>query len=404
MRRRNIALPIRLSYQPLKGGAEPSAGGAMESVGIGLIGTGWMGKCHARAYGSVKAVFGDVPTPRLEVLCEQPADKAAAMAEQFGFRRSTDDWRELLGDPKVDIVCVTTPNKLHAEMAIAALQAGKHVHCEKPMALTIADAARMAEAAKLAGRRTIVGYNYIQNPAFIHAQRLIAEGAIGRLVHFRGFADEDYQADPDLAWTWRATKAEAGLGVLGDLACHLVSMAIGLMGPIESLVAENQTIHTTRPAPDGGPRRAVENEDVSSALLHFKGGVFGVISSSRSAWGRKNVLSFEVHGTQGMIRFDQERMNELCVFRNEGEKSGQGFTTILSAPEHPPYGAFVPAAGHQLGFNDLKTIEAYRFLTAIAAGREAFPAFADALEFEKVIHAAARSGDGGRRVRIDELG
>lgn len=375
----------------------------MESLGIGLIGTGWMGKCHARAYGSVKAVFGDVPTPRLEVLCEQPADKAQAMAAQFGFARATDDWRDLIADPNVDIVSVTTPNKLHAEMAIAALAAGKHVHCEKPMALTIADAKRMVAAAKAAGRQTIVGYNYIHNPAFVHAAKLVSEGAIGRPVHFRGFADEDYQADPDLAWTWRATKAEAGLGSLGDLACHLVSMAVGLMGPIDSLLADNQTIHATRPSPDGGDRRPVENEDVSSALVRFAGGAYGVISSSRSAWGRKNLLGIEVHGTKGMIRFDQERMNELHLFRNDGGKATQGFTTILSAPEHPPYGSFIPAAGHQLGFNDLKTIEAHIFLRAIASGHPAFPSFADALAFEKVIHAAALSSDEARRVFLQDL-
>src|SRR5690606_39792214 len=137
---------------------------AMKTIGVGLIGTGFMGKCHALAYRAAKAVFGDVPAPRLELLCEMPADKAKAMAEQFGFARATDDWRALISDPAVDIVCVTTPNKLHAEIAIAALEAGKHVHCEKPMALTLAEAEAMARAAVIAKGKTIVGYNYIRNP------------------------------------------------------------------------------------------------------------------------------------------------------------------------------------------------------------------------------------------------
>jgi len=367
-------------------------------IGIGLIGTGFMGKCHALAYGAVRAVFGDVPAPRLELLCDTPADKASGMAEQFGFSRATADWRALVADPAVDIVCITTPNKLHAEMAIAALEAGKHVHCEKPMALTLDEARAMTAAAKKSGRRTMVGYNYIRNPAYRHARRLIGEGAIGRLIHFRGFVDEDYQADPDLPWTWRATKAEAGLGALGDMGCHMLSMAIGLMGPISSVIGDIRTVHETRPSPESGERRPVENDDIASAILTFAGGQQGLFSTSRSAWGRKNSMIVEVHGTQGMIRFDQERMNELHLFQNSGPPAEQGFRTILTGPAHPPYGNFTPAPGHQLGFNDLKTIEAAEFLRAIAAGTEAWPSFRDALAIEEVIHAIAASQ--GRRIDL----
>ncbi|TWG65860.1 Gfo/Idh/MocA family protein [Aminobacter sp. J44] len=363
----------------------------MDSVRIGLIGTGFMGKCHALAYGAVKAVFGDVPAPRLELLCEMPADKAKTMANQFGFARSTDDWRELINDPAVDIVCVTTPNKLHAEIAIAALEAGKHVHCEKPMALTLAEAEAMARAAVIAKGKTIVGYNYIRNPAFQHARKLIEEGAIGRVIHFRGFVDEDYQADPDLPWTWRATKAEAGLGALGDLGCHMISMAVELMGPIRSVIGDIRTVHATRPSADDGTHKPVENEDIASAILEFESGVQGLFSTSRSAWGRKNYMAVEVHGTQGMICFDQERMNELRLYQNAGDKSVQGYRTIMTGPVHEPYGNFVPAPGHQIGFNDLKTIEAASFLRAIAGGSEAYPSFQQALEFERVIHAIANS-------------
>jgi hypothetical protein len=157
-------------------------------------------------------------------------------------------------------------------------------------------------------------------------------GKRAKVDRLRGFVDEDYQADPDLPWTWRAKLAEAGLGTLGDLGCHLISMAVGLMGPIESLVADTETVHPTRLDPETGERAVVENEDIASALLRFSSGVTGVISSSRSAWGRKNFLAFEVHGTKGMIRFDQERMNELRLYRNEGPASEQGFKTILTGP------------------------------------------------------------------------
>ncbi|PVB61918.1 Gfo/Idh/MocA family oxidoreductase [Labrenzia sp. 011] len=373
----------------------------MKSLGIGLIGTGFMGKCHALAYGSVKAVFGDVPQTRLEVLCDVPAEKAAGLADQFGFARATDDWRDLVADPKVDIVCITTPNKVHREMAMAALQAGKHVHLEKPMALTLDDARAMQALAARSGLKTIVGYNYLHNPAISHARKLIAEGAIGRIVHFRGMVDEDYQADPSLAWTWRATKAGAGLGTLGDLGCHLVSLAAGLVGPIESLIAETRTVHATRPVEAGSDEhRPVENEDIASALLTFENGVHGVISTSRSAWGRKSYIAFEVHGTEGMITFDQERMNELRLYQNRGPVAEQGFKTLLTGPDHPPYGQFVPAAGHQLGFNDLKVIEVHEFLRAIQEDRPAVPSFSDALHFEAVIHAIAEAGAEQKRVSL----
>ncbi|MBO6508333.1 MAG: Gfo/Idh/MocA family oxidoreductase [Roseibium sp.] len=373
----------------------------MSGLGIGLIGTGFMGKCHALAYGLVKAVFGDVPDTRLEVLCDVPQDKAEAFANQFGFARGTADWKDLVADPKVDIVCITTPNKVHREMAMAALEAGKHVHLEKPMALTIEDARDMLKVAANKGSKTIVGYNYLHNPAIAHARKLIEDGAIGRLVHFRGAVDEDYQADPELAWTWRATKADAGLGTLGDLGCHLISLASALVGPVESLIAETRTVHATRPIGEGSDeRRPVENEDIASALLTFANGVHGVISTSRSAWGRKSYIGFEVHGTEGMITFDQERMNELRLYQNRGPLAEQGFKTILTGPSHPPYGQFVPAAGHQLGFNDLKVIEAREFLRAIAEDRQAVPSFAEALHFEEVIHAIAVSGESGRRVQL----
>lgn len=375
----------------------------MKTIRIGLIGTGFMGKTHALAYRAVKAVFGDVPTPQLEYLCDTPGEAANKFASQFGFARATDDWRALVNDPGVDLVCITTPNKLHPEMAIAALAAGKHVHCEKPMALTLSEAHSMKSMANSKNLKTIVGYNYLHNPTFIHAQKLVREGAIGRIVHFRGFFDEDYQADPETEWSWRAVKSEAGLGTLGDLGCHLISFAISLVGPIKSLVADTQTVHATRPTGDGDGRKNVENEDIASALLRFENGVSGVISSSRSAWGRKSYLAFEIHGDKGMLRFDQERLNELQLYRNNGPKSEQGFTTILAGPDHPPYANFCPAPGVQLGFVDLKTIEVHTLLRAIQSGEQAYPCFTDAYEIEKTIHAIARSGQNRTPVELSDM-
>ena len=375
----------------------------MKSLGIGLIGTGFMGKAHALAFGAAKAVMGDVPDSHLAVLCDTPADKATQMADQFGFAHATDDWKSLVTNPDVDIVSITTPNTLHFDMAIAAVKAGKHVYCEKPLALTLDQAREMRDTARAAGVKTMVGYNYIKNPAFTHACRLVQSGEIGDIVHFRGWVDEDYQADPSLPWTWRAKLSEAGLGALGDLGCHLVSMAYGLVGPIESLIADMQTVHATRPLTDGTGRANVENEDIASALVRFANGVQGSLSTSRSAWGRKNRLAWEVHGTKGMICFNQERMNELQIYRNTGDTSQQGFTTILTGPEHPPYGQFCPAPGHQIGFNDLKVIEATALLRAIRDKHAAYPDFDHAYEFEKTIHAIAQSARDGLRVSLSDL-
>ena len=372
----------------------------MRTMGIGLIGTGFMGKCHTLAYRSVRAVFDMPLSPRLVRVCSRQAAAAERHAARCGFESATDDWRVVVDDPDVDIISITTPNKLHCEMALAALEAGKHVYCEKPLALTLEEAERMAAAATKARGKTIVGYGYLCNPLFQHARALIRSGAIGRPLFFRGVCDEDYQADPDLPWTWRSAKAAAGLGVLGDMMCHLVSMADGLLGPIESVLADCRIHYATRRAAEGGERLAVENEDVASALVTFESGVTGMLSSSRAAWGRKNHLAWELHGDAGMLVQDQERMNELQLFRNDGPKSDQGFKTILAGPAHEPYGNFCPAPGHGLGFNDLKTIELANFLRAITEDVPAYPDFAAALRFERVIHAIARSAECGARVRV----
>ena len=375
----------------------------MQALRIGLIGTGFMGKAHALAWRNVWPVFGHtlgaVPEVELAVLCETPLAKASQMGREFGFARVTDDWEALVNDPAVDVVSITTPNGMHREMATAALLAGKHVWCEKPMALTLADAEAMRAVAAASGKATMLGYNYTRNPAHAHACRLVADGAIGRVVQFRGWVDEDYQADPNLPWTWRGTIAQAGLGALGDIRCHLVSLAHGVMGPIASLQADMQTIHETRPMPDGKGVGRVENEDAASALIRFASGAQGSMVMSRSAWGRKSRLGYEVHGTEGMIVYDQERMNELQLYQNRGPLAEQGFKTILTGPAHAPYDRFCPAPGHQIGFNDLKVIEAAEFLRAIAGVQPCWPDFAAGYEIERAIHAMADSArDGGRRI------
>ncbi|GGF51018.1 myo-inositol 2-dehydrogenase [Aliidongia dinghuensis] len=372
----------------------------MDTIGIGLIGTGFMGKCHALAFNAVKAAFEDaVPRPELRMLCDVDAARARHCAQAFGFAASTTDWRRVVEDPAVDLVSITVPNGLHREIAVAALEAGKHVYCEKPMALTLEDAEAMAAAARRAAGRTIVGYNYVRNPAIAHARHLVEAGALGRILHFRGIVDEDYMADPALPWSWRCRRAEAGLGTLGDITVHLLSMAHLLVGPVVRLAAAVETVHRERPVPGGGMAE-VENDDLAHALVKFESGVSGVLASSRVAWGRKNRLAWEIHGSRGTLVFDQERMNELQLFEAAGEPATRGFRTILTGPLHPPFDRFCPAAGHGLGFNDLKVIEAAEFLRAIAAGTRPRFDFEEALAIERVIDGFARSAAAGAWVDV----
>jgi predicted dehydrogenase len=374
----------------------------MDRIGVGLIGTGFMGKCHAMAYGAVRAVYGDVPVVERVALCDVDPGHAAASAATFGFARSTTDWRELLADPDVQLVSITSPNGLHREMAVAALEAGKHVWCEKPMALTLDDAQAMAGAAARSGKATALGYGYLQNPALQEARRLIAAGAIGAPVDFRGSVDEDYMADPGLLWSWRLKRKEAGLGTLGDLTVHLVSLARALVGEIESLTAMVDTVYAERALPGGGAAK-VENDDIAHALVRFAGGARGTLASSRIAHGRKNGLRVEVHGSTGMLWLDSERMNELNLFVAEGEPAGRGFRRILSGPLHGDYGRLCPAPGHGLGFNELKVIELGELLKAVRGAPARVVDFAEGLRIERVIHAFVRSAESGTWVRPDAL-
>jgi predicted dehydrogenase len=371
----------------------------MQKLGVGLVGTGFMGKCHALAYRQVSALFGLPIQPILEHVVDPCLAVAEQFASQFGFKRYSIDWHALIEDKAVDIIAITTPNFLHEEMCLAALAAGKHVHCEKPLALNAASAFKMQQAAEKAGVKTIVGYNYLKSPAVQHAIQLVATGYLGKLYYIAGQYREDYLADPSKAFSWRCSKKEAGSGALGDLGCHLISLLTALAGPIKSLTAAAQTVIPIR---DG---RTVENEDQLQALLTFENGVQGIFSTSRIGWGRKMGLELEVTGERGTIVFNQEAMNELRVYTKplSGQMKNDGFKTFLMGPEHPDYSHFCPAPGHGLGYNDLKMIEVKDFLCAIHNNESAYPSFADGYEIELVSEAMLRSADSGTRCEVMSL-
>jgi predicted dehydrogenase len=369
----------------------------MASIGVGLIGTGYMGKCHALAWTGVKAVFGDTPDIRRELLCEVTDDLANRRAAEFGFARATSDWRALIADPAVDIVSITTPNQFHAEMAIAALEAGKHVWCEKPMSPKFADAERMAAAARRSGKIAILGYNYIQSPAINYIKSLLDEEAIGAVNHLRIEMDEDYLADPDQPHSWRS-EASAGYGALDDFAVHPLSLIAVLFGRPTDVFGEMSKPYVDRPHEDG--RRAVETSDIATALLRLPGGVAGAIHVNRCAWGRKGRLQIQIFGARGMIVFDQERFNEVQVYLAQGRPADQGFRTILMGPAHKPYDRFIVAPGHQMGFNDLKIIECHALLARIAGAPAVTIDFDEGLAIERAVHAIARASREGRWVAV----
>ena len=370
----------------------------MRMIGVGLIGTGYMGKCHALAWTGVRGVFGDGPVVRLARLCEVEEDLARRRADEFGFEAATADWRALIADPKVEVVSITTPNALHAPMAIAALEAGKHVWCEKPMAPSLDEAERMAAAARASGRVAILGYNYIQSPAIRFIGKMLKSGAIGRLNHFRIEMDEDYLADAEAPFSWRS-QASAGYGALDDFAVHPLSLITTIIGRPSAVFGEMSKPYPDRP--DGGGRRAIETFDIATALLRMEDGVSGTIQVNRCAWGRKGRLQWQLFGSKGMIVFDQERFNEVNVYVAEGPAEGQGFRQVLMGPAHPPYDSFIVAPGHQMGFNDLKIVEAHELLNRIAGKPSLTIDFEAGLEIERTIHAIARSSREGQWVAMD---
>jgi predicted dehydrogenase len=371
----------------------------MTEIGVGLIGTGFMGDCHAQALAAVGGLFEPALRPRLEVVADVTPELAGRAARKFGFRRASTDWRALVADPAVGVVSITSPNALHKEMALAAVAAGKHVWCEKPLALDGADAAELARAAEARGVVTLVGYNYLRSPALQHARRLVERGELGKPTYFRACFDEDYLASPEQPFSWRCERAAAGTGTLGDMGSHALCLARLLLGEVTEVSADMATTVPRRPVAGGG-QRAVENEDIAHALLRFKDGAIGTVGTSRVAWGRKNGFDVEVHGTRGTLRFTQERFNELQLYLPGEPDDRNGFRTILTGPAHPPYGRFNPAGGHGLGFNELKVAEAAELLAAIAGQGKAYPDFREAAAVEAIIDAMVESTAGRRWVAV----
>ncbi len=374
----------------------------MQELGIGLVGSGFMGRAHALAFRSLGAVHAVPCRPRLELLADIDEATATAAAPRLGFLRATCDWRALVRDPRVDVVAIAAPNALHKPIALAALDAGKPVYCEKPLATNAADAREMAGAADASGIVTSVGFNYLRNPMIALAREIVRSGEIGEVTGFRGIHAEGFMADPRRPFDWRCELP--GGGALADLGSHIVSMARYLVGSVDAVCARLDTVHRRRPEAAGSSvMRDVAVDDQASILARFSNGVTGSLSASWIASGRTMQLAFELIGSRGSIDFTQERFNELRLHTAGQARGREGFTRIVAGPDHAGYGAFCPAAGHQLGFNDLKTIEVSQFIRAVCGEGAAFPDFREGYEVERIIEAARRSSAESRWVMIEEV-
>lgn len=375
------------------------------SLGVAVVGFGWMGRVHTQAYARVPHHFPQLTVrPRLVTVAEEVPGRAEQAAEQFGFASTTRDWREVVEDPRVQAVSITAPNFLHREIGVAMAEAGKHIWIEKPVGLSTADASAVADAVSKAGVQGAVGFNYRNAPAVEAARDLIASGELGRVTHIRVRLFSDYAAHPDGALTWRYELERGGHGVLGDLASHGADLARYLLGDITSLAADTAIFLPERARPTGataghalatgGELGPVENEDYVNCLLRFASGARGVLEASRVSVGEQNNYGFEVHGTKGAVFWDFRRMNELAVSRGTSYQD-QPVTTVYVGPGDGEFGAFQPGAANAMGYDDLKVIEAYRFLRSVAEGVPYGATLTDAVRSAAVVDAMVRSVETG---------
>lgn len=366
----------------------------MQDIGIGLIGGGYMGKAHAVAMAAVGAVFDTALRPRLEMICASSDTSAEGYRAAFGFARATADWRVLVADPKVQAVVIASPQETHRAIAEAAFALGKPVFCEKPLGASYEDSLAMVAAAKASGCVNMVGFNYIRTPASRFARDLVARGEIGEITWFRGEHTEDFDADASKPATWR--NFGVANGTMGDLAPHMINAALALIGPIARLSADITTVHTNRPGTQG---RTV-NDDIGQFICRFDNGAMGHLSFSRIAMGRKMGYAYEITGTKGAIRFDQEDQNALWLYRAEDPPALRGFRKILMGPEHPDYLPFCQGPGHGTGYQDQIIIEARDFLRAIETNTSLWPSFHDGMEVNRIIAAAHTSAQAGAWVDL----
>ena len=381
-----------------------------KKLNIAMIGGGFMGKAHAMAYAAMPMFFWPAPAlPVRKVVVDVSQELADDARDRFGFEEASTDWLSVVQRDDIDVVDICTPNNMHAEMAIAAAKAGKHILCEKPLSNTLEDAERMATAVRESGVISMAAFNYRRTPAIALAKKLISEGKIGEIRNFRGTYLQDWSADPDGPLSWRFQKSIAGSGALGDIGTHVIDLAHHLVGPISSTMAMTKTYIADRPIQDSGfdalgasekksdaPRLPVDVDDEVSALLRFENGAIGSLEASRNAFGRNNFITLEIHGTQGSIHFNYERRDELQVMFADDPADTRGFRTIYTGPAHPYGEGLWPLPALGIGYSETKIVECFDLISAIANNEQPSPNFDEALRVERVAHAIAQSAETDR--------
>lgn len=382
----------------------------MQPLRFGLVGYKFMGKAHSNALARIPMFFDTARPIERRVLCGRDSSWVAEAAEKFGFAEVETDWRKLVEREDIDAIDITAPSNAHKDIAIGAAEHGKHIFCEKPLALTTSDAREMLAAARKADVRHQIGFNYRFAPALVLAKKLIDEGKLGKIFHFRGSFLQDWIIDPDFPKVWRLDKKVCGAGSLGDLGAHVIDAARYLMGDIESVSGILRTFVKERPvvermtglsgkASDDAPREPVDVDDAASFIASFESGALGLFEATRFAQGHKNDMRIEVNGEKGSIRFEFERMNELWYFSAQDAPGEQGWRLIqVSEGIHPYWDKWWPA-GHVIGFPETFAHELYEFAQCIIQNRECCPNFEDGVKVAQIIDAVELSSQ--RRAWVD---
>lgn len=378
---------------------------------IGMVGYAFMGAAHSQAWRTVNRVFDLPARARMALICGRDTGKVADAADRLGWDAYTTDWRDLINRDDIDVVDVCTPGDSHAEIALAALAAGKHVLCEKPLANTVAEARAMtaaAETARASGVRSMCGFNYRRVPAVTMMRQLVADGRLGVIRHVRATYLQDWIVDPQFPLVWRLQKDRAGSGALGDIGAHIIDLTQFVTGQrITGVSAVTETFVKERPLPaessglaatvDGGssPTGPVTVDDAAVFVARLDGGALATYEASRFATGRKNALRVEINGSLGSVVFDLERLNELEFYDATRPAAEQGFSRILvTEGEHPYMSAWWPP-GHIIGYEHSFTHEMRDFIEAVATGVDPAPSFADGLQVQLVLDAVTRSAEIG---------
>ena len=374
----------------------------MAQLNVALIGYAFMGRAHSNAYRQVSRFFSPTHAPRMRVLCGRNPKNVKEAAAQLGWEETATDWHEVVRRKDIDIVDVSTPGDSHAEIAIEAAKAGKVVFCEKPLANTVKEAEKMLAAVRKAGVIHMLCHNYRRAPAVMLARRLIEEGKLGKIYHFRGVYLQDWIVDPQFPLVWRLRKEAAGSGALGDIASHSLDLARFLVGEIAEVTAALETFVKQRPLPENPRKKGdVTVDDASAAVVRFANGALGTIEASRFATGRKNYNCFEINGSKGSVAFNLERLNELEVYLAGDDPAVQGFHNVMvtDAQAHPYVGHWWPA-GHIIGYEHTFVHTVYDLLEAVARKKVPTPNFEDGVRNQKVLAAMEKAAASKRWVKV----